>query len=420
VNDFAPGLYKSTDYGKTWTKIVKGISASAYTRVVREDSQRKGLLYAGTETGFYISFDGGSNWRQQQFGLPITPITDLKVHQDDLIASTMGRSFWILDDIEVLRQFNDNEADRFKLFTPADVVRVSGGSTLNGVVEVDEPRAPSPSFAGTNAATGAVLYYQLGEVKDEELTLEIFNSRNELVRRFSSRPDAAHVSYPGGPSPDEELPTRKGLNRFVWDLRGESIKGVPTVFIEGSYDGYRVAPGVYAAKMTWGNQTQTTQIVVKPHPGLTFSQSEYEEQAAFIKTIVEEASLIHGEVIHARRIAAQLRETATLLQGKLDALVRKAEMLHIDLKVWEDDVVQNKAKSNDDIINFVNKITADYVFLKGEADTNVPYVTAGQKQQFQTLHAQWLALKARKERLEADVKALNTEISKAGIGRIIL
>lgn len=421
VNDFAPGLYKSTDYGKSWTKIVNGISATAYTRVVREDSQRKGLLYAGTETGFYLSFDGGNTWSQQQFGLPITPITDLKVHHDDLIASTMGRSFWILDDIEVLRQFSDKEANRFKLFTPAEVVRVSGGSTLNGVLEVDEPRPPTPSFTGTNAATGAVLYYQLGDVK-EELTLEIYNSQNELVRRFSSRPDEDYVSYPGGPSPDDELPTRSGLNRFVWDLRGESIKGVPTVFIEGSYDGYRVAPGVYVAKLVMGNQVATTQIVVKAHPGLSFTQAEYEEQASFIKAIVEEASLIHSEVIQARKTASQLKETASLLNGRAnaDALVKQAEALHQALKAWEDDVVQNKAKSNDDIINFVNKITADYVFLKGEADTNVPYVTQGQKQQFQTLHAQWLALKARKESIEAAVKTFNADISKAGIGRIIL
>lgn len=418
-NDFSPAIYKSTDYGKTWKKIVNGIDNHAYTRVVREDDKRKDLLYAGTETGFYVSFDGGDNWIQNQFGLPVTPITDLKVHHNDLIASTMGRSFWVLDDIEVLRQVDLDKTSAFKIFTPAEVTRVSGGSPLNEVQDVDEKTYPSPSFSGTNAATGAVLYYQLPELKDSILQLQIFNSKNELVRAFSSKADEDFVSYPGGPSADEKLPMRKGLNRFVWDLRGESIKGVPTVFIEGSYEGYKVAPGTYTAKFSIGTDVQTTTIVVKPHPGINATQVEYDEQAAFIRTIVEEASAIHEEVIKERKIAAQLKETAKLLRSNA-TIADKADQLAKDLQAWEDDVVQNKAKSNDDIINFVNKITADYIFLKGEADTNVPYVTNGQKQQFNTLHTQWIVLKARKEKIESEIKELNTTIQKAGIGRIIL
>lgn len=417
-NDFTPAIYKSTDYGKTWKKIVNGINGNAYTRVVREDDTRKDLLYAGTETGFYISFDGGEHWIANQFGLPITPITDLKVHHNDLIASTMGRAFWILDDIEVLRQVDLNKTKTFKLFTPAEVIRVSGGSTLNEVKNVDE-RAPSlPSFAGTNAATGAVIYFQLPALKDSLLTLEIFNSKQELVRAYASAEDKDFISYPGGPDADMQLTTREGLNRFVWDLRGENIKGVPTVFIEGSYEGYKVPPGVYTAKLSLGGQTQTTDIVVQAHPGITASQAEYEEQAAFIKKIVEETSDIHAEVIKTRKIAAQLKETASLLKNN-QAIVDQAEKLSHELQAWEDDIVQNKAKSNDDIINFVNKITADYIFLKGEADTNIPYVTKGQKEQFETLHAQWIKLKDREDKILNDVNALNNTIQKAGIGRII-
>lgn len=419
VNDFTPGIYKSTDYGQTWKKIVNGIDVNAYTRVVREDSKRKDLLYAGTETGFYFSIDGGENWLSNQFGLPITPITDLKVHHHDLIASTMGRSFWILDDIEVLRQVDLNQAESFKLFSPNDVIRVSGGSTLNEVKDVDEPSTSTPSFTGTNAATGAVIYYQLPDVKDQELKLDIFDSKNELVRHYSSKADEGFVSYPGGPSADDLLPMRKGLNRFVWDLRGESVKGVPTVFIEGSYDGYKVAPGTYTAKLSLNDQIQTTTIVVKPHPGINATQAEYDAQATFIKNIVDEASLIHTEVIHARKIASQLKETSNLLKQNQD-IAQQAEKIAKALQAWEDDIVQNKAKSNDDIINFVNKITADYIFLKGDADTNIPYVTQGQKQQFETLHNQWLALKARKDNILLDVKELNMSIQKAGIGRIIL
>jgi len=124
-------------------------------------------------------------------------------------------------------------------------------------------------------------------------------------------------------------------------------------------------------------------------------------------------------VIHARKIASQLKETSNLLKQNQD-IAQQAEKIAKALQTWEDDIVQNKAKSNDDIINFVNKITADYIFLKGDADTNIPYVTQGQKQQFETLHNQWLALKARKDNILLDVKELNTSIQKAGFGRIIL
>ena len=155
MNDFAPSLYKTTDYGKTWTKISSGIPYGAYTRCIREDDKRKGLLYAGTETGFYISYDGGNNWNQLQLNLPVTPITDLKVHKGNLIASTMGRSFWILDDINLLRQYSpDNPPKGFQLFQPADAYRVSGGSALDNVSDDDD--APPVFSSGTNPVSGSL------------------------------------------------------------------------------------------------------------------------------------------------------------------------------------------------------------------------------------------------------------------------
>jgi len=423
VNDFSPAIYKSSDYGKTWTKIVTGISPTAYTRVVREDSKRKGLLYAGTETGLYVSFNGGLTWTQSQFGLPITPVTDLKVHQNDLIASTMGRAFWILDDIEVLREFDVNATSSFKLYTPVDVIRTSSGSSLNYPENVDEPFSPAPSFSGTNAASGAVIYYQLPEnSKDSLVTLDILNSKKEIVRSYSSKSDGDFVSYAGGPDADPIMPARMGLNRFVWDLKGESITGVPTVFIEGDYAGYLAAPGEYTAILKVGGQVQTSKINLKPRPDLQATQAEYDEQQALMKKICEETSVIHKEVIKARKTAMQLRETSLMLKDTpgTEPLRKKADKIADDFKSWEEDIVQNKSQSNDDVINFVNKLTADYIFLKGELDSNTPYVPEGHKKQFDVLHNQWLALKGRKEKLEKEVVELNADISKANIGRIIL
>jgi photosystem II stability/assembly factor-like uncharacterized protein len=423
VNDFSPSLYKSTDYGKSWTKIINGIAPTAYTRVIREDNKRKDLLYAGTETGFYISYNGGQLWKQLQLGLPITPITDLKLHQNDLIASTMGRAFWILDDIEVLRQFDATETKTIKLFTPEDVIRTSSASALDDVVDVDAPLSRIAALTGTNPASGAVIYYQLpDDFKDSIITLEIFNSNNELVRMYSSKEDDDFVSFPGGPDPDFVLPTRKGLNRFVWNLRGESITGVPTVFIEGSYDGYRVAPGVYTIKLKLGALTQTSTINVLPHPGLTVSAIDYSAQEKLMKTICAEVSMIHNEVLQNRKIIKQLKETSTLLKDKkgADAICKKADDLIKQMQNWEDDIVQNKAKSNDDVINYVNKLTADYIFVKGEMDNNIPYVTDGQQQQYEVLHQKWLNLKAKEEGVKQQIKLLNDEIAKANFGRIIL
>ena len=422
-NDFSPAIYRSTDYGKSWSKIVNGIALNAYTRVIREDSKRKGLLFAGTETGLYISYNGGLNWSQVQFGLPVTPITDLKIHQNDLIAATMGRAFWILDDIEVLREFDASAASAFKLYTPVEVVRTTSASSLNYPENVDEPYSPAPTFSGTNAASGAVFYYQLPEVsKDSLITLQILNGRQEVVRTYSSKADEEFVSYPGGPDSDPVMPARKGLNRFVWDLKGESIAGVPTVFIEGGYDGYLVAPGEYTAVLKSGNQVLTSKVRVKARPDLEATQAEYEEQEAILRKICEETSAIHHEVIKSRKTVKQLRETSQMLKEKpgAETLRKKADKIADDLQAWEDDIVQNKAKANDDVINFENKLTADYIFLKGELDSNTPYVPEGHKKQFDVLHNKWLALKQRKEKLEKDVVELNADISKANIGRIIL
>lgn len=422
VNDFAPGLYRSDDYGKTWAKIVNGIAPTAYTRVVREDTKRKGLLYAGTETGFYISFNNGQDWKQMQLGLPITPVTDLKVHHDDLLASTMGRAFWILDDIEILRELDQHNIEPFKLYTPAEVVRTSAYSALNAPADVDEPSSPYPSFVGTNKASGAVIYYQLPNVnKDSAVTLDIINSRNEVVRSYSSKDDEDYVGYAGGPDAEPKLPVRKGLNRFVWDLRGEPIKGVPTVFIEGSFDGYRVSPGTYTARMKVNGQVQSTTFNVVPRPGLDYPASDYAEQEALMKRICEETSEIHLAVNNGRKTMAQLKETSSLLKDKkgMEGLARRADSIATRMQAWEDDIVQNKAKSNDDIINYVNKLTADYIFVKGEMDANTPYVTKGQKDQFNVLHGKWEALKLRRSAIEKEIQTLNSDIAKAGVGRII-
>ena len=423
-NDFAPALFKTTDYGKTWTAISSGIPYGAYTRTIREDNDRKDLLYAGTETGFYISYDGGRNWKRQQLNLPVTPITDLKVHKDHLIAATMGRAFWILDDLSVLRQSDRKDAaGSFALLKPSDAYRVSGRSTLDAVSD-DDDEQPVVGNAGTNPTSGVSLYYILPAKQDSAklLTLEILDEKGALVRRYSTKADPRFVRFPGGPEAEPLLPNKPGLNRFVWDLRYATLPGVPNVFIEGSYEGRKVAPGKYTARLKQGNEERTTSINVLPDPRINVSVAAYNEQQQTLAQVDEKIKEIHDYVNQMRVVRKQVNDLLTLLTDTVAQknVVASGKKLVKDITNWEEKLVQPKAQSNDDIINFVNKLSADYVFLRGEMDTNLPAVTTGQKQRLAELNAQWQPLKNEYSSLQKKVADFNALCRSANIEKITI
>jgi photosystem II stability/assembly factor-like uncharacterized protein len=394
-NDFTPALYKTTDYGKTWTNISSGIPEGAYTRCIREDDVQKGLLYAGTETGFYISYDGGGSWKQQQLNLPVTPITDLKVHKGNLIASTMGRGFWILDDITVFRQFHSTDTTRrFDLLKPTDTYRVSGGSTLDA--SPDDEDAPTPVYtSGTNAPTGVSIYYLVPAKPDSiKLTMEITDEKGQMVRHYSSLPDKKFVRFSGGPDPEQQLPNKAGLNRFVWDMRYETLPAVPDVFIEGSYLGRKVAPGKYFIKLKTDKEERTTSVTILPDPRINATASEYLQQQQTLAEIDNKVKEIHEDVNRMRIVRRQVNDLLDLLTDTLayKTVIESGKKLSKNITEWEEKIVQPKSQSNDDVINFVNKLTADYIFVKGEMDVNIPAVTNGQLQRLAELNAQWSPL----------------------------
>jgi photosystem II stability/assembly factor-like uncharacterized protein len=425
-NDFAPALYKTTDYGKSWIKINRGIPDGAYTRVVREDDQRKDLLYAGTETGLYLSYDGGKQWQPFQLNLPITPITDLRVHQNDLIAATMGRSIWILDDLGPIRHYRESvDADSVWLYTPEDTYRVSGRSTLDKVVdEADSPQPKGSAQVGDNPATGVVLYYQLPIQPDTStaLKLEIRDSQGELIRTYSSKADEGFVKYPGGPSADDLLLMKGGMNRFVWDLRAETLPGVPRVFIEGSYVGHKVAPGNYEARLTYKGGTKLATFNVLPDPRIKATDAEYQAQQRVLIALEVKVKEIHESVLDMRKARGQLTDLADLLKEKSELSVVRdsAKTLVKKMKTWEDKLVQNKSESNDDVINFLNMLSADYIFVRGEIDSNVPSITTGQTQRLAELDGQWETLKGEKEGLIRQIATFNSLCREKGIEKITL
>jgi len=425
-NDLAPGLYKTSDYGRTWKKIDNGIPMGAYTRAIREDDVRPGLLYAGTETGLYMSTDGGAHWQQLQLNLPVTPITDLKIHQGNLIAATMGRGFWILDDLSALRQMvMGGSRKELVLYTPGDAYRVSGNSTLDKVVKDAGLERPRPALAGTNPATGVVMYYQLPEGRDsgKKLTLEILDEGGHLVRRYSTKGDSTLVSFEGGPSPDVTMTDRVGLNRMVWDMRYPTVPGVPTVFIEGSYEGRKAAPGVYRARLTYDTSVRTATFRVLADPRIAATAADYAEQQEWQARVEDGIRDIHGSVLRLRKVRRQISEVAELLGSRPDMkeVVDSGRKINARLLKWEEELVQNKAQSNDDIINFINKLSADYIFLKGEMDANVPYVTQGQKTRYAELDVQWKVLRAQMNGLlEKDVKGFNALCREKALEKVIV
>lgn len=427
-NDLAPAIYKTTNYGKSWTRINNGIPYGAYTRTVREDDIKKDLLYAGTETGFYISYDGGGRWQQLQLNLPITPVTDLKVHKGNLLASTMGRGFWILDDLSQLRQWNPAASSRndLVLYVPGEAYRVSGSSELDRVEKDDEEEAGQRAvLAGPNPSTGVVLYYQLPEKADTaaKLTLEILDESGKAVRQYSSKEDAGLVHFPGGPPADAVLPHKNGLNRFVWDMRYPTLPGVPTVFIEGDYRGRRVAPGNYAARLRYDTLARTVSFTLLPDPRINATAADYAEQQQWMAKTENGIKEIHESVLRVRKIRRQVDEVVELVgsRAEMKDVADSGKNISGRLLKWEEELVQNKAQSNDDVINFINKISADYIFLKGEMDANIPQITNGEKQQYEKLDADWQGLKKEVNALlDKDVAGFNALCRQKNLEKVIV
>lgn len=427
-NELTPGLYKTTDYGKTWKRIDNGIPNGAYTRTIREDDVRKDLLYAGTETGFYISYDAGGHWQSLQLNLPVTPITDLMLHKGNLIAATMGRAFWILDDLDMLRHADRAEMAAARagvqLYTPQDAYRVSGYSALDNVQKEEEDR-PSAGMAGTNPATGVVIYYQLPDNRDstKRLSLEVLDAAGKLVRVYSSKEDSSFIGFPGGPGPEPVLPERAGLNRFVWDMRYPTLPGVPSVYIEGDYDGRKVSPGRYTIKLRYDTAERTSSFAVLADPRIHASDADYAQQQEWGAKVEDGIRDIHNSVLRMRKIRNQVSGVADLVRDQPDMkeVVDSAGKITGRLRQWEDELVQNKAHSNDDIINFINKLSADYIFVKGEMNSNIPYVTEGQKARYAELDANWQTLKGQMNAMiDKEVSGFNALCAGKKLGTVIV
>ncbi len=414
-NDYTPALYKTTDYGKSWTSISAGIPYGSFTRVVREDATRKDLLYAGTEKGVYISWNGGKNWESFQLNLPKTPITDLKVHNDNLIVATSGRSFWILDDLTALSQYTPSKKG-VKILKPSAAYNGSWGSPLSGN---SEEFNGTDAFDGINPANGMVIYYELPKMSDStSISLEIHDAKGNLVRSISSEKDPKYVkNNGGGPPPAPILSKKEGLNRFVWDMKHPIMTGIPNVYIEANFRGHMVSPGDYTLTLKTSKETVETTGTIMEIPTYKTSPGQYETYNTLMSAMEENVSDMHQKVNLLYTVQQQLKDIVSVL--KASPVKTKGENLIAQLQTWDGDMVQRKSQAYDDVENFPNKFTAEYLFLINQTSSDIPRVNQSSVDRKKELDAQWEKLNQRAVKfIETDIPAYNKELWNAGIGAI--
>ncbi|MBT8184259.1 MAG: glycosyl hydrolase, partial [Eudoraea sp.] len=414
-NDYTPGIYKTTNYGESWTNISSGIPYGAFTRVVREDASRKNLLYAGTEKGIFISWDGGNAWEPLQLNLPVTPITDLMVHKGDLIVATSGRSFWILDDLGVLNQF-DPKRKELNLFSPEDAYNGSWGSPLNGDSKKFKGTDP---FDGVNPANGMVIYYELPKGLDStSIALEIRDEKGELVRQISSEKDKNYKKHHGGGPPMAPVLSKNtGLNRFVWDMRTGILPGIPDVYIEANFKGHVLPPGKYSLLLKAGELASSVTGNIVRMPGISLSEDSYREHHLFMNDAEAKLTKMHKTINSLFDAQRQLKDILKMVSDS--TLKSDGKKLVAALDTWDKDMIQRKSQAYDDVENFPNKFSAEYLFMMNHANSTIPGITASSEARKQELDAQWEPLRLRAEAfVNEEIPAYNKQLWEAGIGAI--
>jgi photosystem II stability/assembly factor-like uncharacterized protein len=394
LDDGRPFIYVTRDYGQSWAKIVGGIPDGAFVRVVREDPVRKGLLYAGTERGVFVSFDDGGRWQPLQMALPgtvmpaaspalstspspspspaddrlagklpVVPVTDLVVKDNDVVVATQGRSFWILDDVSPLRQMSgDVVADDVRLFKPAPAYRFFGGTR------------PSP-LVGQNPPSGAVVYYTLkAEPKaNEEVTLEVLDASGKVVKKLSSREDKDKAEGPGGgdeegfgpPPPPRTIPAKAGLNRFPWDLRVEDASRFKGMILWGGVTrGPVLAPGSYQVRLTAAGKTLTQPLEVRKDPRLPTSDDDYRKQYDLLLKIRDKVTETHDAITRIRETRDQVKGVAERAKGN-QAIADAADALGKKLTAVEEALYQTKNQSSQDPLNFPIRLNNKLAALAG-------------------------------------------------------
>ncbi|MBT8078986.1 MAG: glycosyl hydrolase [Gammaproteobacteria bacterium] len=422
-DDFAPYIFRTDDWGRSWRRIVGGIPRDQFTRVVRADPDREGLLYAGTEGGIYYSLDDGASWQSLQLNLPLTPVTDLAIKDDDLVAATQGRGFWILDDLTVLHQLSDEHSGKKShLYKPRQAVRISAPAR----------RSSERGNRGQNPPAGAIFHYSLGDdvTAGSTISLEVFpaDPDSQAIWAWTRKPvddDAAEED--AAETVDTRLLTSdKGLNRFVWDLRYPGMERFEDIILWGDMkEGPYAVPGIYRVRLTVDGQSSEEFFEVAPDPRVPSTQDDFLQQFRFVMECRDLLSRTHNEITRVRQLRAQLEALAERLEDaddegsvSLTTAIREAAER---MTAIEETLYQTNNESRQDPLNFPirlnNKlsIVMRLVAAGDFAPTTQAYavkqeLTAAITEQLARLQVIW----------EQDLPLLNARIAEHGIDLIAL
>lgn len=413
-NDLKPYVYKTTDYGQSWTTITTGLDQPyTFARVVREDPKVPGLLYAGTETGLYISTNGGENWLPFQGNLPVVPINDFTFRQNSMVVATAGRSFWILDDLSPVQQSKGAVGDAtLAIYKPKDTYMLPGGN-VNYTAEA----------FGQNPASGVVMHYYIKAKQDSiPVTLTVKDVKGKTIKTFTSEPDKEFKTWIGGPPKPEVLPAKTGFNRFVWNMDQESLPGVEDVFTFGGLSGSSVLPGTYTLTLSYNDQTASTTSTLLPDPRMPYTAADYTAKKEFMATVDVLVTEIHESVNAMRTAKKQLNLYQELLKEKdQKTLVNKADTIVKAITTWENELIQPKQKTFQDVVNFENKLTSHLLYLKEFVASADPRITTGAKERLKDLKEDWAIFKAEQERIiTQEMGSFNTLYKNAGLEALIL
>ena len=384
LDDFKPYIFKTTDLGKTWTAITNGIPDGAYVHAVREDPEKRGLLYAGTELGVFVSLDDGAHWQPLQLNLPVSPIHDLVVKDDDLVVATHGRSFWVLDDITPLRQLSTQSAK-------ADVILYQPQTALR-LHYPDEFDKRQP--VGDNPPPGAIINYYFKTAPKEEVSLEILDSSGKVVRHLSSKEKKEGEQPPEWPDRVERaktIPANEGMNRFAWDLRYDDPIQIPGAFYFGvGPRGPLALPGDYQVKLTVGGKSQTAPLHLAIDPRTKGAEAALQNQLTLAMQVNDCMSRLHQAVNEIRDLRSQIQTLHKRFgdDSRLKSSLAAADDLDHKMSEIEQKLIQVNMKGSEGNLAFPNMLnerfeTFSHIIEAGDTEPTKPQLDV-----FQTLSAQ--------------------------------
>jgi photosystem II stability/assembly factor-like uncharacterized protein len=443
LDDFRPYIYRTQDYGQTWKRIDSGISATEFIRVVREDPERKGLLFAGTERGVWVSFDDGAHWQRLQRNLPPVAVHDLQIKEGDLVAGTHGRSFWILDDITPLRELSaEAVAKPTYLFTPRPSYRIDWGSNY--------PRGSRPT--GANPPSGATIRYWLKD-KEQKVKLEFLDQAGNVIDDFRSEPDSFAIvdslrnvarldslrnlgvipasvdtnvirqvnpedeETPRRPTRPPRLPANQGLNTFTWDLHYPAAVWFSRMVLwSGVTPGPVVLPGTYQVRLTVGGASETRTFTVKKDPRTTATEGDLKEQFDLLLKIRDKVSDANNGVRTIRNVRDQLdARQAKIPSGKGGNLAKLSGPFLNRIAAIEGELYQVRNRSSQDMLNYPIKLNEQLGVLYFTVASVEAKPTAQSMEVFGILSDSVdRQLKALKQALDGDLPKINAELSRLG------